>query len=206
MVLVRLAYMAELPSPRELARAIAQGDGGGSEERSSTGSAAPAPAPAARATGSAQPAPVEQAAPAPEAALASQPQLQSFADVIALVDEKRERKLCHALENGVRLIRFAPRQIEISLLEGAPRTLPNELKVKLKAWTGEEWTVAVADGEGEETIAEKRREREREEAARRLEEIEELKQHPSLKAVFEHFPDAKITDVRDITPTDTDED
>lgn len=66
--------------------------------------------------------------------------------------------------------------------------------------------VAVTDGEGEETIAEKRRERQREETARKLEEIEKLKQHPSLKAVFEHFPDAKITDVRDITPTDTDED
>jgi DNA polymerase-3 subunit gamma/tau len=205
MVLVRLAYMAELPSPRELARVIAQGDGGAKQEQPSTGSTAPVPAPEARSTGSAQPALTEEPAPAPEAALESQPQLESFADVIALVDEKRERKLGHALENTVRLIRFAPPNIEICLLEGAPRTLPNELREKLKSWTGEQWMVAVTEGEGEETIAEKRREREREEAARKRDEIEELKQHPSIKAVFEHFPDAEITDVRDITP-DTDDD
>jgi DNA polymerase-3 subunit gamma/tau len=83
--------------------------------------------------------------------------------------------------------------------------LPNELGTKLKAWTGEQWIVAVTDGEGEETIAEKRREREREQVARKDEEIEELKQHPSVRAVFEHFPDARIVDVRDITQSENDE-
>ncbi len=209
MVLVRLAYMAELPTPRELARAMAQGEGantpGASQEQPSSGGSARTPATSVRTTGSAQPAPSQDVEPAPEAATASQPQLQSFADVIALVDEKRERKLCHALENAVRLVRFAPRHIEIALLENAPRTLPNELGTKLKAWTGEQWIVAVTDGEGEETIAEKRREREREQAARKDEEIEELKQHPSVRAVFEHFPDARIADVRDITPSENDE-
>ncbi len=210
MVLVRLAYMAELPTPRDLARAMAQGEGaktgGASQEQPSSGSSARPPATSVRATGSAQPAPSQDVAPAPEAATTSQPHLQSFADVIALVDEKRERKLGHALENAVRLVRFAPRHIEIALLEDAPRTLPNELGTKLKAWTGEQWIVAVTDGEGEETIAEKSREHEREQVARKKEEIEELKQHPSVRAVFEHFPDARIIDVRDITPTEIDED
>jgi hypothetical protein len=66
--------------------------------------------------------------------------------------------------------------------------------------------VAVVDGEGEETIAEKRREHAREEASCRVSEIEELKQHPSIKAVFEQFPDAEITDVRDISTPGKDED
>jgi len=59
---------------------------------------------------------------------------------------------------------------------------------------------------GEETIAEKRREHAREEAARKESEIEELKQHPSIKAVFEQFPDAEITDVRDISTPAKDDD
>ncbi len=205
MVLVRLAYMAELPSPKDLARVLTQ-NAGARQGQPSSGSPAQAPSSAPRATGSAQAAPKEEVTPAPEASLETRTQLRSFDDVLALVDEKRERKLGHALENAVRLIRFAPRHIEISLLEGAPRTLPNELGTKLKDWTGEQWIVAVTDGEGEETIAEKRREREREEAARKREEIEELKQHPSLRAVFELFPDAEITDVRDISPTETDDD
>ena len=134
--------------------------------------------------------------------------LQSFADVIELVDSKRERKLGYALENNVRLVRFAPRNIEINLLEGAPRTLPNELGTKLKEWTGEQWIVAVSEGEseGEETVAEKRAMRKREEDARKQREIEELKQHPSVKAVFEQFPDAHITDVRKLEPKNNEED
>lgn len=202
MVLVRLAYMAELPSPRDLARAI-KGDG---TAPSTPGSAPQTHSPAPRASGSAQiqPAPVEDVTPAPETASISQPEiiLQSFADVIAFVDAKRERKLGHALENNVRLIRFAPRNIEISLLDGAPRTLPNELSTKLKEWTGEQWIVAVTDGEGEETIAEKRRMQQQEEEARKQREIEELRQHPSVRAVFEHFPDATITDVRKLESGD----
>ncbi|MHA1164509.1 MAG: DNA polymerase III subunit gamma/tau [Alphaproteobacteria bacterium] len=208
MVLVRLAYMAELPSPRDLARIIKGDSGaasaGGVEEGSAPGGAPQEHSPAPRASGPAraQSALAEDMAPAPETASIRQPEivLESFADVIALVDAKRERKLGHALENTVRLVRFAPRNIEISLLEGAPRTLPNELGTKLKAWTGEQWIVAVTDGEGEETIAEKRRVREREEEARKQREIEELKQHPSVRAVFEHFPDARITDVRKLEP------
>ena len=204
MVLVRLAYMAELPSPRDLARAI-KGDSGAP---ASPGNAAPVQSPAPRASGSAlaQRAPEEDMTPAPDTASATQPEivLQSFADVIALVDSRRERKLGHALENAVRLVRFAPRNIEISLLEGAPRTLPNELGTRLKEWTGEQWIVAVTDGEGEETIAEKRAKREREEEARKKSEIEELKQHPSVRAVFEHFPDARITDVRKLEPEGND--
>ena len=197
MVLVRLAYMAGLPSPKDLARVIA-GDGQAKTEGVSQGGGAAAPPAATRTAGSAQAQPVAVEESAPETASLSRPeiQLRSFNDVIALVDSKRERKLGHALEHDVRLIRFAPRHIEIKLLDGAPRMLPNELGSKLKAWTGEQWIVAVTDGEGEETIAEKRRTREREEAARKQREIEELKQHPALRAVFEHFPEARITDVR----------
>ncbi len=199
MVLVRLAYMASLPSPKDLARVIA-GDGAARTEGVSQGGGAPAPSGASHSTGSAQAQSVAVEETAPETAALSRPEtrLRSFNDVIALVEEKRERKLGHALEHNVRLIRFAPRHIEIKLLDGAPRTLPNELGTKLKAWTGDQWIVAVTDGEGEETIAEKRLQREREEAARQQHEIEELKQHPALRAVFEHFPGARITDVREL--------
>jgi len=212
MVLVRLAYMAELPSPRDLARAI-KGDSGATAPSGSDAlsGAPPAQSSSPRASGSAQAqsAPAEDMAPTPETAAIAQPEimLQSFADVIALVDTNRERKLCHALENNVRLVGFAPRNIEISLLEGAPRNLPNELGIKLKEWTGEQWIVAVSEGEaeGEETIAEKRAIREREQEARKQREIDELKEHPSVRAVFEHFPDARITDVRNLEPKDNTE-
>ena len=198
MLLVRLAYMAGLPSPRDLARMIAKG-GEGKQEHVSARSAAPSPE--ARATSSAQ----VRSAPEPEAASAPEAQLHAFTDVIALVDAKRERRLAHALENHVRLIRFAPRHIELKLLEAAPRNLANELGAKLKQWTGEQWIIALTDGAGEETIAEERRARQREEAERKLKEIEDVKRHPDVQKLFEHFPGAKISDVRELPPREGDD-
>ncbi len=198
MLLVRLAYMAGLPSPRDLARMIAKG-GEAKQEHVSARSAAPSPE--ARATSSAQ----VRSAPEPEAASAPEAQLHAFTDVIALVDAKRERRLAHALENHVRLIRFAPRHIELKLLEAAPRTLANELGAKLKQWTGEQWIIALTDGAGEETIAEERRARQREEAERKLQEIEDVKRHPDVQKMFEHFPGAQISDVRELPPREGDD-
>lgn len=211
MVLVRLAYMAELPTPSDLARIATNDAGSGKGNNAPSGNvSAPQSTPTARASGSAQAQPVVagEVDTAPGTAMSAQTQieLRSFADVISLVEDKREPMLGHALENAVRLIRFAPRNIEISLLEGAPRTLPNELMTKLKTWTGEQWIVAVSDGEGGATVAEERKVRERQEAESKAREIEELKDHPAVKELFEYFPGAKIHDIRKLGSTDSDND
>ena len=207
MVLIRLAYMADLPSPRDLARVL---EGGQGEPRGNGGASRaaspPQPAPASHSGGTAQSRSVAARQPDPEfdtqAATKAQLHLQSIEDVIALFAEKREPMLCHALENVVRLVRFAPRNIEINLLEGAPRTLPNDLRSKLSEWTGEQWMIVVSDETGGATVAEQRQAREKEEAARKAREIEELKQHPAVDKLFEYFPDAEIRDIRDLDPTD----
>ncbi|MEM8744087.1 MAG: DNA polymerase III subunit gamma/tau [Pseudomonadota bacterium] len=209
MVLIRLAYMADLPSPRDLARmveaetAAPSGNGGASRNL-------PPARPAPTQTSAVAPQPQTAAAREPdaehdvEAVEYASVNLQSFADVIALFAEKREPMLCHALENVVRLVRFAPRNIEINLMEGAPRTLPNDLRSKLSEWTGEQWMIVISDEEGGATVAEGRRAREKEDADRKAREIEELKQHPAVDKVFEYFPDAKIRDVRDLGSPDDD--
>ena len=186
MVLIRLAYMADLPSPRDLARVLegdqseARGNGGGSPTASP-----PQPSPASHGGGAVQARSVAAREPDPgfdvQASTNAELHLQNFDDVIALVAEKREPMLCHALENLVRLVRFAPRNIEINLLEGAPRTLPNDLRSKLSEWTGEQWMIVVSDDKGGATVAEQRRAREKEESDRKAREIEELKQHPGCR-------------------------
>jgi DNA polymerase-3 subunit gamma/tau len=208
MVLVRLAYMSELPSPRDLARAIAEPPGSQGAPTPSKEVPSPSPAPAARASTSAHAAPIEQVEPAADSAAQKAPdlRLQTYEDVLALVIDKREPMLAHALENYVRPIRVAPPNIEISLLEGAPRTLPNDLRARLSEWTGQHWMVAVTDGEGEETIAERRRAREAVEAEHKRREIEEMERHPSVRAFLETFPDARIADVREIDPSGENED
>ena len=113
--------------------------------------------------------------------------------------------LAHALENYVLPIRVSPPNIEISLLDGAPRTLPNDLRARLSEWTGTSWMVAVTDGDGEATVAERRKAREAEAAAAKARAIAEMEKHPKVQELLLHFPGAKITDVRDLPPEDEDD-
>jgi DNA polymerase-3 subunit gamma/tau len=116
----------------------------------------------------------------------------SFADAARLAGEKRDVRLKVALEEYVELVRFRPGHIELRLLAGAPAGLANDLGRKLQQWTGERWIVSVSDAPGEKPLGAQRREQE--ERAR-----EEVKRHPEVKMVFQYFPDAEITAVRDIT-------
>jgi DNA polymerase-3 subunit gamma/tau len=192
MVLVRLAYAADLPTPAELAQSKTPRDDRPSRE---AGSGEPEKTPQYAAQGGAlAPAiaePAEQARPEAETEDARdiRPEPTSLSDVVALAHQRRDLKLINALEEQVRLVRFVAGHIELRLLEDAPTGLANDLGAKLTEWTGTRWIVAVSDEEGEETL--------RDQADRdKARELKEIMAHPSVKAVFEHFPDAEITDVR----------
>ncbi len=130
----------------------------------------------------------------------SVPALRSFEDVVALVGTKRDAKLKLLLEDKVSLVKFdaASGSIDLHLLAGAPPELANELREKLNLWTGRRWVVVLSKTPGARTIGDVRRERE---AA----ELERLKSHPAVKAMFDAFPDAKIAEVRQIARTRADD-
>ncbi|MFO7478074.1 MAG: DNA polymerase III subunit gamma/tau [Methyloceanibacter sp.] len=200
MILVRLAYAADLPPPGELARRLRHG----ADTASGGGAAAPQPKPsrkpepargASPAVEDENPAPAEpdDAEPVdaePEPAAPS-PELHSFEDVVALAEAKRDLKLKHALMEQVRLVRFRPGTIELNPLPQAPRELGQELMRKLKAWTGRVWIVVLSDDEGAVPLGVVRRERE-------ARQIETLREHPAVKQVMQHFPGARIASVRPI--------
>ena len=118
--------------------------------------------------------------------------LSTFDDVVNLVGRKRDARLKVHLEEHVSLVRFDPAAaIELHLLDGAPPEIANELREKLNRWTARRWTIALSRRPGERPLGEQKR---AEEAA----EIEALKQHPSVRAVLEQFPDAQIASVRPI--------
>ncbi len=226
MVLVRLAYAADLPPPGELARQLKDAAAAPAKSLDKTSDKAPErnqsaePAPAASEASSARresPArdespPWDEAPPVdeppaydeipdsaldPDADLApkpEQPSLHSFEDVVALAEAKRELKLKNALLEQVRLVHFKPGNIELNPLPTAPPQLAQELMRKLRAWTGRVWIVAVSDQEGAEPLGATRRA-----AAER--EIELVRAHPAVKEVLQHFPNARITDVRATAPT-----
>ena len=203
MVLVRLAYASDLPPPSELARRVHDG-AAGSEKAPSTAAPSPKPArkpaPTEAKAAPAQPSPPLRAAgesenPGPPAEPAPALELRSFDDVVALAEAKRDLKLKHALLEQVRLVHFKPGNIKLNPLPQAAKDLTQELMRKLKAWTGRVWIVAVSDEPGAEPLGIQRRDR----AAH---EIEKIREHPKVKEVLQHFPDARITAVR---PTATPE-
>jgi len=192
MVLVRLAYAADLPPPAELARHLHDGqgtDGGGTGRDTRPSVSTPRkPAHAEAQTNRQPPANENDPEPAPEAA-----NLQSFDDVVALAEAKRDLKLKHALLEQVRLVHFKPGTIELKPLSTAPRDLTQELMRKLKAWTGRVWIVAVSDEKGSDPLGLQRRDRD-------AREIETIRAHPAVQEVLQHFPGARIATVRPTAP------
>ena len=186
MVLVRLAYAADLPTPDEALRALKDGaplPAGGAAPSPSRPSAPATSGNMALATSQAQPQPRPQAAPAEPTM-----RLRRFEDVVALAGEKREIVLKAALERDVRLVRFEEGRIELSLTETGSRTIANDLTRALQQWTGERWMVALSSEQGAATLHEKAvaAERERKEGAAN---------HPLVQAVLSKFPGAQIVNV-----------
>jgi DNA polymerase III subunit gamma/tau len=212
MILVRLAYVAELPAPADLVRALSGGaiaaptttspsSGERLEVRGQTAVLAEAPSPSrpvgpgpslSRAAGeghaTALAIPNSEPEPRPSAELAAMP--QSFLEVIALFDQKREALLRSQLWSQVHLVAFEPGRIEFRPDEGAPRDLANRLGQLLGEWTGNRWIVAVSQAEGMPTLA--MQETRRASALRN-----EIAAHPLVQAALEAFPGATIAAVRE---------
>jgi DNA polymerase-3 subunit gamma/tau len=201
MVLVRLAYAADLPAPAELVRSVmaAPGPSGSPPGRPGNGAAVTSTASAA-APAIAVVAPTETAPSRPTAgnavrALAElpaehDPMPQSFAEVIALFDKRREALLRSHLWSDVHLVHFEPGRIEVRPASSAPRDLTNRLGQLLNEWTGSRWLIAVSEAEGGPTLREQ-------EEGRRRDLRNEVASHPLVQAVLETFPGATIAAVRE---------
>jgi DNA polymerase-3 subunit gamma/tau len=112
-----------------------------------------------------------------------------FDHVVELIRSNRDVKLLVEVENTLRLARYQPGRIEFQPTDDAPRDLAARLSAKLQLWTGVRWAVSVVGEGGGKTIAEVR-------DADRLALEAEAKAHPLVRAVFDAFPEAKITEIR----------
>jgi DNA polymerase III subunit gamma/tau len=202
MVLIRLAYTADLPPPEEIIKALggnAVGSRSGKPAASSE-SRLPSTAPLNLADADmGEEGPSEDGEAPLDLAPASLPIVRTFAQVVELAGKHREAKLKVHLEEHVSLVKFDPAgSIELHLLQGAPRELGNELREKLNTWTGGRWMVALSNAAGAPPLGQVERER-------RAREINALKEHPAVAAVLKQFPEAEITRVEPLPGAKTED-
>jgi len=187
MVLVRLAYAAELPTPDEALKALREGDGsgGGAPSAGAKPSDGGPRLSLAADGGGATARAIRQPAREPEASALAAPVLATLEDVAALAAAKRDIKLKHAVEHFLRLVRMEEGRLEIALAPGAPSNLTGELGTKLTEWTGKRWFVTVSREAGSETLAAAA-------AAAREAKKRDVRSDPLVEAVLKRFPGAEI--------------
>jgi DNA polymerase III subunit gamma/tau len=211
MVLVRIAYAADLPTPDEVIRSLGEGNAaassaprpsgnGGVAASSSAPTAAvtavPVPRPdaprasLARSSGATAPVALARAAePQPAAPAVPTIAVGRFEDLLALAETRRDLPMKSALERDVRLVRFEDGKLEIALEPGAAKTLVNDLSRKLAEWTGRRWLVVVSAEAGAPTVRSQLQAREAELKAG-------VRGDPLVQAVLARFPGAEIVGVR----------
>jgi DNA polymerase-3 subunit gamma/tau len=196
MVLIRLAYAADMPTPDELiaklsntplppptntapvARAPVGNSGGPSGGLASARQYQP------------QVAPQFEAAPAPAVSTPAPQALanpRTYAELVALAGEKRDLIVKHALESSLRPVSISDGRLEVALVANADAGIIQTLVARLKLWTGKHWVITLkTDAAHVPTMREKRDEQQ--EAERK-----EAHQDPLVQAILETFPGATVT-------------
>ncbi len=181
MALIRLCYAADLPSPEEALRALQLGE-----------APVASPAPIAPSGGGGSRAVAGGGATHTSLRAVDQPEgaalLQTFEDVVKLIDAKRDVTLKLDVERFVRLVDFRPGVISFEPAPGAPANLSQRLSGRLREWTGQRWMMDLQVG-GAESVRDRQLRRDAEQRTR-------LEADPFVVAMMEAFPGAEIVGVR----------
>jgi len=185
MVLVRLAYASELPSPDEIIgklQSAPAGGGGSTPSIPHRGTVNAGPQALRR-----NPEPRYETAVQPVAAPQTSVSPRSYLELVALAGEKRDITLKIALETQMRPVSFREKSIEVALVEGANPAVIQTLSARLREWTGQIWGISVstvpATGPTIRDVKEQVR------AKADAEAVED----PLVKAILERFPGSKVT-------------
>lgn len=218
MVIIRLAHAANLPSPEEAARRVAElsegsdlprgsqssrphgngsGDGGRMQAaaigRVSDVSAPATGGPTAQlravpATERPPEAATLAAQPAPEPQPESKVVVSSLEDIVELCTRNRAQVLKAHVRQFVRLVKIEPGRLEIRLEPDGPASIVNELKARLEEWTSIKWWVTLSNAQGGPTLKEA-------EANEKQAQFASAEADADIAAIIAMFPGAKIRNV-----------
>lgn len=179
MLLIRLAYAAELPTPIELLKKEDEID----SAQKKTEKLRPT---------TETPPPVQQEKIQSEVSISvssassSKQNIQTIADIVAMAQEDKEMLLSFNIANYVHPIELSFGKLRFSEVEGLPTSLCQEMRTYLKKKTSIDWDIATVQGvTGGKSV--------KEQAAENKKKIkEDLSAAPLVQQVFKSFPAAQI--------------
>lgn len=191
MVIIRLAYSADLPDPADLIKKIKDGSMSLSAMASGGGASAP--------SGSVMMAGQSVSAPSSvTAAVAVQPvsvpmvepitAITSLYDMRTVLEQAGYIALASHIYLSVHLVKLEEGRLEFRAAPAAPQSLAQDLTKALKDATGNRWMVTLSSAVGAPTLQEQ--ERMMQDAR-----FDAVKKDPLVRQVFEIFPDATLKNI-----------
>lgn len=203
MIVIRLAYAADMPDPRDLLKKLKD-----SEDTADAvpGSQAPS-APAADASVTINQAP--ETAPQSQGgnggggsaatAHAIQPDIQTapeadtdvaiatLADLHHALETHGELRLAHSVFQYLRLVKLKEGHLEYHQNDQAPGSMPSDIKAALHKITGQNWIVSLATSAPDSATLAEMAEKEAQDILNKAHE------NPVVKTVIQLFPDTKLS-------------
>ena len=171
MVVIRMAYVSDLPTPEEIIKNIDSNDK--SKKKNITKQSTK-----------------EESLSHKNENKTSSSRIHSFEDIIEVAGKNKNLILKKFLQEDVRLVSFEIGHIDINV-ESGNEDIIKELIAKLYEWTDQRWIINVSMKKGDDTIIEKQKQKQDD-------IITELSNSDEMKKVLEAFPDSEITSVNKI--------
>ena len=171
MVVIRMAYVSDLPTPEEIIKNIDSNDK--SKKKNITKQSTK-----------------EESLSHKNENKTSSSRIHSFEDIIEVAGKNKNLILKKFLQEDVRLVSFEIGHIDINV-ESGNEDIIKDLIAKLYEWTNQRWIINVSMKKGDDTIIEKQKQKQDD-------IITELSNSDEMKKVLEAFPDSEITSVNKI--------
>ena len=180
MILIRIAYSANLPSPAELLESV--------KKKSKSGTLRPANFSAGNPSAAAQTAAAPVSAPAAVSTPAQTVVNAPFSDINGLIkhlENQKQPRLAYALRHDVEVVEFSPGQIKFKAADRVGNDTLAALNKILEETTGGKWALDIVPGEVGRTVADIENEQ-------KEKDKKNVAETPLVKAILEEFRGARI--------------
>lgn len=180
MILIRIAYSANLPSPAELLESV--------KKKSESGTLRPANFSAGNPSAAAQTAAAPVSAPAAVSTPAQTVVNAPFSDINGLIkhlENQKQPRLAYTLRHDVEVVEFSPGQIKFKAADRVGNDTLAALNKILEETTGGKWALDIVPGEVGRTVADIENEQ-------KEKDKKNVAETPLVKAILEEFRGARI--------------